>query len=226
VLQDVKDKAKAFIKRKIEQLSQEHAAVLASCEQQKALLVSACSLAERERDEALAQRDQLCEELRASAATIHSASMPSPTASANDFEARDSEEILQAQFELETLRAQLMNSQRQHAEAVDAAAAADAFRQRQLEALKTQFEVQLQSELSDVQARFSAALAETRAFAENATVVEQNADATREMARILTERNSQLERESRELLQVKLSALTSLSSERNSACFSHIIILG
>jgi hypothetical protein len=82
VAQDVKDKAKAFIKRKIEQLSQEHAAALASCEQQKTLLVSARNLAERERDELIVQRDQmreeLREELRAAAASNHLASAPMP----------------------------------------------------------------------------------------------------------------------------------------------------
>ncbi len=79
VAQDVKDKAKAFIKRKIEQLSQEHAAALASCEQQKTLLVSARNIAERERDELIVQRDQMREELRAAAASNHPASAPMPT---------------------------------------------------------------------------------------------------------------------------------------------------
>ena len=137
-MQDVKDKAKAFIKRKVEQLTQEHAA------------------------------------------------------------------------EIEVLRAQLLASQRQHAEAVDAASAADIFRQKQLETEKAKHASELQedrmraeSALSDAQARFSEALAGAKNAALNVTDADEKFAAALESTRILKDRNDQLERESRQLLQVK-----------------------
>jgi hypothetical protein len=198
VLQDVKDKAKAFIKRKIEQLTQEHAAALLSSQQQIDALVSAKSVAERERDEIAAQRDQLLQELQ----VLHSAATPPQTAASSEFAAQISDDLARSQSELESLRAQLVISQRQLAESVDAAAAADAFRQKQLETEKARYSEELQAErkrsetaLSEARAQLSAALVDPQTAA--------SAAAANESAKVVAERNAQLERESRELLQVK-----------------------
>ena len=200
-LQDVKDKAKAFIKRKIEQLTQEHAAALRSSQQQVDDLVSARSVVERERDELAAQRDQLRHELQ----VLHSAATPPHTAASSELAAQLSDDLARCQSELESLRAQLVISQRQYAESVDAAAAADAFRQKQLETERTRCCEELQAERK----RTETALSEARAQCSAALVDSQTAGsvaAADEPAKILAERNVQLERESRELLQVKQTA--------------------
>jgi hypothetical protein len=62
-----------------------------------------------------------------------------------------------------------------------------------------------ESALSDAQARFSEALseAEAKVAALNVTAADEKFAAAHESTRILKERNDQLERESRQLLQVK-----------------------
>lgn len=215
MLQDVKDKAKAFIKRKIEQLTQEHAAALLSSQQQIDTLVSARSVAERERDEIAAQRDQLRQELQ----VLHSAAAPPQTAASSEFAAQISDDLARSQSELESLRAQLVISQRQLAESVDAAAAADAFRQKQLETEKARYSEELQAERK----RSEAALSEARAQLSAALVDPQtaaSAAAADESAKVVAERNAQLERESRELLQVKqlLAAIAHLGAVCHSRC--------
>jgi hypothetical protein len=198
VLQDVKDKAKAFIKRKIEQLTQEHAAALLSSQQQMDALVSARHVAERERDDLAAQRDQLRQQLQ----VLQAAATPPQTAASNEVAAQLSDDLARSQSELESLRAQLVISQRLYAESVDAAAAADAFRQKQLETEKARYSEELQAERK----RTETALSEARAQLSAALVDPQTASsaaAAHESAKVLAERNAQLERESRELLQVK-----------------------
>jgi hypothetical protein len=199
VLQDVKDKAKAFIKRKMEQLTQEHAAALLSSEQQISALASARNFAERERDELAEQRNQLRQELEVMRAA-------QPTDASSDLQQRVAEDLARVQSEVETLRAQLVISQRHYAESVDAAAAADAFRQKQLEAEKARCFEELQAErkraeaaLSDARAQFSAALLNSQTAAGSVAAADES-------AKILAERNAALERESRELLQVTAAA--------------------
>jgi hypothetical protein len=208
-LQDVKDKAKAFIKRKVEQLTQEHAAALESFESRISLLTAARNSAERERDELMTQRDQLLEQLSASASSIHSSSTL-PLIAPEVSTAPHCEEFDRLRSEVEVLRAQLSMSQRQHAEAVDAASAADIFRQKQLETEKAKYASELQGErmraesaLADAQARFSEALAEAKLAALNVAAADEKVATANDSTRILKERNEQLERESRELLQVK-----------------------
>jgi len=177
LLQDVKDKAKAFIKRKIEQLTQEHAAALASSAQQISDLIAARNLAERERDDVSTQRDELRQQLRASTAAFSSASIPPQNASEDEVAARAAEDATHARSELLKLRAELAMSQRKHAEAVDAAEAADAFRQKQLEIEKHRAAEELQAErkrsaaaVSDAETKFLEAIAKTQAAAATATM--------------------------------------------------------
>ncbi len=217
-MQDVKDKAKAFIKRKVEQLTLEHAAVLASHEQQISLLMSARNSAERERDELLAQRDRLREELQASASSTQTASAIPLNRLSEDSSARYPEGLDRLCAELDALRTQLFISQRQHSESVDAASAADAFRQKQLETERARFAAELQEErmraelaLSEARSQYSASLAEAKLAALNLTAADEKVASANEATRIITERNAQLERESRELLQVSSVAWTSPS---------------
>ena len=205
----MKDKAKAFIKRKVEQLTQDHASALASSEQQISHLICARNLAVRERDELLIERDRLREELRASPSSVQSTSIMPSSGPPQHSSAQYSEELDQLRRNLEVLRTELNNSRRQHAEVVDAASAADVFRQKQLDAEKEKHAAELhevrmraESAISEVQARFSAALEEAKIAALNVTAADEKVAATNESTRLLTERNVQLERESRELLQV------------------------
>jgi hypothetical protein len=194
--QDVKDKAKAFIKRKIDQLTLEHAAALASSEQKISLLTAARDAAERERDE----RDRLLEEMRSAITQRSAAVLP---VEADDSSAAD--DVARERAEVEELRSQLAMVQRQLADAVER----DMCGQKQLESERLKHAAELHAErlraevaVRDAQAQFSAAHVDAQTAALSAAAIDESISAAKESARITSELNYQLERESRELLQV------------------------